>query len=213
MRAPLAISFDLDGTLASMGGPRLATLPRALSRPFVRHLGPAYEALRGRRHPDLGPALAQALRQRLGPGGALREADVDDFLARDWPAAYRHARCPAALLTLIRAIDQRGLPRLVLSDHPATGKLRALGLPELRPERWALLVDAGAYGALKPWPDALRAAAAGLGVPVGGVLHIGDRPETDGAMAAAAGAGFLPVQDRAGLATLTRQLASGWTGG
>ena len=81
------------------------------------------------------------------------------------------------------ALDRAGVPRVVVSDHPAERKLQGLGLGG-----WAAVVDAEAVGAFKPLPDALEAAAVRLNLPASAIVHIGDREDTDSGMAQAAGA-------------------------
>ena len=86
----------------------------------------------------------------------------------------------ADLLTRLR-------PRtlIAVSDFDAEAKLEALGLRHHFDHTYA----AERCGALKPDPFAVfRAALADLGIAPSTLLHVGDRPDTDGLAARAAGA-------------------------
>ncbi|MCB9745896.1 MAG: HAD family hydrolase [Alphaproteobacteria bacterium] len=89
---------------------------------------------------------------------------------------------PAALL--LRVLDAEGVPRVVISDHPAHAKLGehghlgGLGRGDRR----------GGRGCVQPHPRAIERAAQALGLEPAQILHVGDRADTDGAMAEAVGA-------------------------
>lgn len=184
-----AVTLDLDGTLAEVRWRRIGLWRQLLRWPRV--LGayePAVRSLRGRRVQDGPAALVAEVVARCGePEGKVREA-LDEAIGRAWPRLFRGATVPAHVLALIDAIDAAGLPRALVSDHPALDKLEALGVGG-----WAAVVDCTALGALKPLPDGIHAAAAQLGFPAGQILHVGDRWDTDGLAAAAAGCAFLHV--------------------
>ena len=91
----------------------------------------------------------------------------------------------AAAAALIAALDEAGIPRALVSDYPGLDKLEGMGLAG-----FPVVVSCRTLGALKPLPDGLYAAASQLGVPVSQLLHVGDRWDTDGAAAAAAGCLF-----------------------
>ncbi len=187
----LAITFDLDGTLATVGRRKLGLWRGALRHPRVL---PAFaevvEGLRGERHADLDAEIARRLSRKSGRPQAEVRAVLADWIDTRWPRLFAGAHPPRPVAALIDRCDALGLPRAVISDHPPDAKLAAMGLGG-----WALTIGCRQLGALKPLPDALHAAAAGLGVPVNRILHVGDRPETDGAMAAAAGASFVSVAE------------------
>jgi HAD superfamily hydrolase (TIGR01549 family) len=74
----------------------------------------------------------------------------------------------------------------LVSDYPATGKLRALGALEL----FDLVVSNGEPGGpsrLKPHPEGYLSAAERLGVEPAHCLVIGDRDDADGQAARNAG--------------------------
>lgn len=190
---PAAVSFDLDGTLAEVRRRRLRLWRAILRDPVVlAAFSGEVEALRGQRHPDLDRELVSRLarRTRQPPDRVARvlREQVDGA----WSQAFAGARPPPAVAALLARCDHLGLPRVVVSDHPAIDKLRVMGL-----HGWSAVLSCRALGALKPLPDALHAAAAQAGVPVGRLLHVGDRDDCDGAMAAAAGARFVSVADLA----------------
>ncbi|RME23854.1 MAG: HAD family hydrolase [Deltaproteobacteria bacterium] len=189
MQQPQAVSFDLDGTLATVRLRRWRLWRGVVLHPAIlAGYAGVVEELRGERPADLDAAIVARLAARTGGSTDRTRQVVDEWIDRRWPAAFRHARPPRGVRALVEACDRARIPRVVVSDHPALDKLAAMGLGG-----WAAVVSCRALGALKPLPDGLHAAAAQLGVPVRRILHVGDRPETDGAMAAAAGAAFLDV--------------------
>lgn len=202
-----AFTFDFDGTLANTAHLRVFLLPVALRHPaIVGALQEGFEELRGSRARDLDGELCRRVATRAGCSPTTVARVLHEQVDLAWARSFRHARPPPGLLELIERIDERRLPRAVLSDHPTTERLRAMPVPALRPHRWSLIVSCRALGALKPLPDGLHAAAAGLGLPASALIHIGDRPETDGAMAAAAGAHFVDVRDGSAIRALLRSL-------
>ncbi|MCB9779134.1 MAG: HAD family hydrolase [Alphaproteobacteria bacterium] len=187
----LALTFDLDGTLAEVQRRKARLWKGLLRHPRALPALPrAVEALRGVRAAELDEALVAWVVAETGVRpDAVRTALRDELDGR-WPRLFSDARPPPAIQALIEACDARRLPRAVVSDHPSLDKLAAMDL-----HGWAAVIDCRRLGALKPLPDALLAAAAQLGVPTTALLHVGDRPDTDGAMAAAAGARYLDVAD------------------
>lgn len=202
-----AFTFDLDGTLADTDRLRIFLLPAALRNPAIfSRLQAALEELRGQRLPALDEALCRRVAEGAGCSADKVREVLEQAVDARWSGSFRHARVPEGVLKLIERIDERGLPRAVVSDHPAQRKLSAMRHPSLRPERWSAIVDCRSLGALKPLPDALYAAAAALGQPTGALIHIGDRPETDGAMACSAGARFVNVGDHQAMKALLTAL-------
>lgn len=185
-----ALSFDLDGTLASVRWRRLGLWRGLLAWPrIIGAYEPAVRALRGRREPRWHEALVQEVMARSGEPEARVRRALDEVIGQAWPRLFAGARPAPAVRALLHAADEAGLPRVVVSDHAALDKLAAMGLGG-----WAAVIDCSAMGALKPLPDGLWAAAAAVGVPASRVLHVGDRWDTDGRAAAAAGCGFLHVE-------------------
>lgn len=150
----------------------------------------AVEGLRGQRHADLDAELARRLAQTSGRPAAQVARIIAAEIDGTWARLFEGAGPSPSVAALLAMVDHLGLPRAVVSDHPALTKLEAMGSTG-----WSAVVDCRSLGALKPLPDALHAAAAQLGVPVIRILHVGDRDETDGAMAAAAGAAYVGVHE------------------
>ncbi len=134
--------------------------------------------------------VLEALRQR-----SLR--DLRRLTGRRRPPSDIPARLEAEARLLIPVIRRSGpMPGIVelldrlrprtliaVSDFDAEAKLEALGLRHHFDHTYA----AERYGALKPDPSVFRAALADLGIAPSTLLHIGNRPDTDGLAARAAG--------------------------
>lgn len=192
LKGVTALTIDLDGTLADTRGLKLRMWPSLLQDPRVVLTWPkVVEAMRGRRTADLRAACVDELALRLGRPAAEVDRSVGEHIDRRWAALYRHAAPPPGLARLMAEARARGMPIAIVSDYPALDKLEAMALPA--GQGVDLVIDCRALGALKPAPDGLLAAAALLGHRPGALLHVGDRWETDGLAAAAAGARFLHI--------------------
>ena len=84
---------------------------------------------------------------------------------------------------LLDALRPRVASLVVVSDFDSGARLAALGLRA----RFDRIYAAERFGALKPDPRVFRRALDELGIAPTALLHIGDRPETDGRAARAAG--------------------------
>ena len=184
----VAVTFDVDGTLYDLGRQRLRALPG-----LVRHLRVVQswrrqvEALRGQRVPDLHAEVHRRISDELGLPLARVEAAVQRTLGTAWLGSFHEGTPLPGMQAVLEALDDQGIPRAVVSDHPGEAKLQAMGLGR----GWATLVDCSSLGALKPLPDGLLSAATAMDVSPADILHIGDRDDTDGGMARAAGASLL----------------------
>ena len=87
------------------------------------------------------------------------------------------------VLALLEVLRRRVGRVVVVSDYEPEAKLEALGLGG----RFDGAYAAEEVGRLKPDPAVFRRALADLRIPPEALLHLGDRAETDGAAAAAAG--------------------------
>lgn len=224
-----AIVLDVDGTLYHQAPVRRAMLiklamatarsPKAGLR-AIRAVAAYRWAQEAARVADVVPgenAAARQLRMAVGRCG-LPEAELSATIAR-WMeqepltllARYRHA----GLVEFLDACRTRGIRLAVLSDYPCTDKLAALGLAD----RFDVVLSAfdPDVGVFKPDPRGITVALERLGVSADAALYVGDRPEVDGAAAAAAGVraaivGGKRPPDQDGLtwvpdyATLSRQL-------
>jgi len=201
-----AVSFDLDGTLYATGPHRLRLLLR-----LIPQLGPirawttAVAALRGQRHTELPDRIVADTAVALGSSDDEARGRLWFFLERTWIHGLAPDHILPGVHDAITLLDARGIPRAVASDHPVEGKLRRLGLDA----GWRAGLCAEALGALKPDPTVLLAAARAMGCPITAMLHIGDRHDTDGEAARAAGARYLHVLDEHGsTASLPHRLAA-----
>lgn len=93
------------------------------------------------------------------------------------------------ILERLRQGRASGAIQVALSDLEARGKIEALGLASY----FAEAVSAEALGFWKPSPEPFRWIQRRYGVEPGEHLHLGDRDETDGAGARAAGCRFVLI--------------------
>ncbi|MCB9761875.1 MAG: HAD family hydrolase [Alphaproteobacteria bacterium] len=178
-----ALSFDVDGTLYDFKRHRVHLLPLLLRhRRLLLGYREVVAGLRGEQHADLPAELCRRLGDRLGRPPEEVRRQLDRTIYGAWPASFTPRTSLRDMPVLLRVLDDAGVPRAVLSDHPAEAKLAGMGLGG-----WAALVDGEAVGAFKPHPAGMLAVAERLGLPPEAVLHIGDRVDTDDAMARAAG--------------------------
>ena len=187
-----AVSFDVDGTLYPLRLQKAFLLPYLVMHPLL--LGKYSEVVEEVRHEgvrsaDLRGEVARRLGERVGANPDRARQVINQVVHGAWPSTFGPRTAYRGLGELLAAIDASGLKRAVVSDYPAERKLQNMGLDE----GWAAVVDCEGLGAYKPQPDGLIAAAQAMDVPVTRVLHIGDRADTDGAMAAACGAAYLQV--------------------
>ena len=154
-----AVSFDVDGTLYPDQWLRTRVVLEAIRRGSLRDLRP----LRDRRNPSSDVA-------------ARLEAETRVLI----PVIRRLGPRPG-VTELLDRLRPRTL--VAVSDFDPEAKLDALGLRGCFERVYA----AERYGALKPSPGVFHVALADLGIPASALLHIGNRAETDGSAARAAG--------------------------
>lgn len=180
-----AVSWDLDGTLYDLRALRWRAL-----WPWAWRDARAISAWK------------RACDEARGRGGQMHGLDPGPARAAEarWLVPALRAIGPRA--GVVAALDALAdLPHVVVSDHPAEDKLVALGLRA----RFAHVIVGEALGWLKPSPRPFVAAAEGLGIPTDALLHVGDRDDTDGAGARAAGCQVVVLGPRDGLAPLGRR--------
>lgn len=100
-----------------------------------------------------------------------------------------------SLIERIQVFRSNGGRTAIVSDYPAVEKLRAMRLEHLF-EAVVASGEAGGLSQLKPSPEGMQLAAEQLKVDASECLVIGDRWDTDGAAAQAAGMDFLHVASR-----------------
>ncbi|WP_374659743.1 HAD family hydrolase [Inhella sp.] len=193
MTAPLAVLFDLDGTLVD-SAPDLAASANALR---------AWRGLPALPLERLRPHVGSGARGMLGEGLGLRPGDADyealrvAFLADYAQRLLVHTTLFTEVPALLASLRQRGLRWGIVTN-------KALSLA--RPIQQALLPEAEALvggdctGQRKPHPAPLLEAARRLGCAPAQCLYVGDDPrDMQAARAAemtgvAAGWGYLGVE-------------------
>ncbi|AEF83819.1 hydrolase [Treponema primitia ZAS-2] len=101
--------------------------------------------------------------------------------------------CPRpGLSELFEKLTRKSRKFAVYSDYPLVAeRLRALGL---NTEDCGLLYGPENFGAQKPAARPFLSIAEAMGISPGEILVVGDREDTDGAGAAAAGMGFIRIK-------------------
>ncbi|MEC7239979.1 MAG: HAD family hydrolase [Myxococcota bacterium] len=180
-----AVCFDLDGTLYDLKKQQRKLWKSILRHPIVlHHWQRETAAMRGVRSDSIHQDIAQAVAKKTGRTTKKTAAIIQQAIFVDYPSTFRPTDLTPGLTGIFRELDRRKIPRAVVSDHPTDDKLRGLNLLE----GWLTRIDCSHLGALKPLPDGLQAVAHLLQCSTENLLLIGDREDTDGEMAVAAGA-------------------------
>ncbi len=181
------VSWDVDGTLYPMPqvvrGATWLAVRRLLSRRAPQEAAELLVLSRFRR------AMEEVRRE----GGRLPDGALDRFavprsriidMERRWygPPIASVGLWPG-VSQLLDLFDELGLRQIVVSDYQSAWKLDALGIGH----RFERVYAGEAVGALKPSPEVFEHVVRDLALPPGCILHLGDRPETDGVAASAAG--------------------------
>ena len=178
-----AVSFDLDGTLYSVRGLRRRIVGEAARQSLGRGSAAPFSDLGTLRRAYRRAEAARRRGGRLDDGWAASKAAR---LAAEGrlllPVLQRIGPAPG-VLALLEVLRRRVGRVVVVSDYEPEAKLKALGLGG----RFDRAYAAEKAGRLKPDPAVFRRALADLGIAAEALLHLGDRAETDGAAAAAAG--------------------------
>ena len=198
-----AVSWDVDGTLYSTR--------RLTARFWLTVLSASLDG-----NADAAWGAASALRrfrtrmERVRANGGRLETDdasIEERVALEqaWlsPGIAALGARPGAASAL-RAFGARFESQVALSDFEPRHKLASLGLLGC----FDAIYSGERLGYLKPSPEPFRRILRDLGLQPESLLHIGDRPETDGAGAAAAGCSVLVLgQDFRSFAALESMLA------
>lgn len=202
-----AVTFDLDGTLYDAEAARWPVLFATFPRWRTLRVGRAVrEGLRGRRFAsgaELREEEARQAAERLDVEPAVARARLDAVFDDDLARALRRLGPRPGVREALLALLERGLRLGVVSDRRIDGKLAALGLDDLP---WAARVSADEAGMLKPDAALFQAACSVLGVSPGEAAHVGDREDTDGAGARAAGMRALVLGKDGSLPQICRSL-------
>lgn len=193
------VIFDLDGTLYDMSWYMKPLFFLRLFRTGMRltRFFRIRKTFAGR---DLGScdALIDALCAEVSGQEGSDRAKVRTWILVDFYAAFvaimpffRFSR--PGIVTMLQSLREKGFRLGVLSDYDCVKeRLERLSLP---PSLFDTIASSEAAGALKPNVRPFLAIAAKWGFEPGSVLVIGDRTDTDGSAAAAAGMQFLLLEN------------------
>jgi putative hydrolase of the HAD superfamily len=204
-----AVTFDVDGTLYASRAIRFPMLLANWWRLSALRVGMRVrEELRTRAF-ESGQAMrdeeARIVGERMDLDPAKARAILDEIfdasLSRVLPRA-RHFGLRETLESLLAT----GVKIAVVSDRRVDDKLRALKLDDLP---WVARISAEDTGWLKPDPRPFLRACETLGMNPSEVRHIGDRDDTDGAGARAAGLSYVRVSGPAEIARAVDDLMAG----
>jgi phosphoglycolate phosphatase len=178
---PLALVFDLDGTLIDSA----PDIHAAANRVFASHgHAPfAFDTVRGFIGNGVGVLVSRLLSSRGLPGdGPVHQAMVANFIAL-YEDAFHLTRLYPGVMAALETLAQAGHPMAICTnkpESPARAALRHFGLEPFFP----VVVGGDSLPQRKPDPAPLRAAMAGLGATR--ALFVGDS-EVDAETARAAG--------------------------
>jgi FMN phosphatase YigB (HAD superfamily) len=196
------IIFDLDGTLYDMSWYMkplffLRLFPHGMRLPRFLHIR---ETFAGR---DLGSrdALLDALSEQLCRRERMPQGEIRSWIKGPFYAAFvaimpffRFSR--PGLVSLLSSLREKGLRLGALSDYDCVkDRLERLRIPA---PLFDAIASSEAAGALKPNPRPFLSMAQGWGIEPRAVLVVGDRQDTDGAAATAAGMQFVQVKNGRG---------------
>ena len=215
-----AVLFDVDGTLYSQT-PLRALMAAELAVEAMRTPRQTRRAARIlstfrrtrevlRNEGDTPPRPLDVLQfervaEQLGIHAVEVERVVDEWMMQR-PLKYMPRVRRPGVPRLLSILAERGLRIGALSDYPVAGKLRALGVANYF--SLGLCAADRPINAFKPHPKGFRHACMLWGLAPQEVLYVGDRPETDGAGAAAAGVRCVIV-GRSAFADLARAFVAG----
>ncbi len=200
------VSWDVDGTLYSVG-----RMKWRLTCLFMRKVAcgrgrAAFRELAALRRYRVRIETARLAGGALG--GTLQETcrqALLDVEQRWYGRAIRQIGPRAGVTELLAFFAERDIPQVAFSDYQAKYKLESLRLAD----RFASTYAGECLGFVKPSPVGFERIAADFGIPTDGLLHIGDRADTDGAGARAAGCRCLILgQDFQSFDTLLKEFQS-----
>ena len=173
-----AVSWDVDGTLYSSRQVASLLWTTAMK-----------ESLRGNVRAPWGAVMAmirfrrQVERARRN-GGRIEPDSARVALEQRWISPLIESVGPrAGVAAVLDLFGSRLVAQVALSDFEPGHKLASLGLTHY----FGSIYSGERIGYLKPSPEPFREVLRDLDLPPEQLLHVGDRPDTDGAGAAAAG--------------------------
>ncbi|MDR3173945.1 MAG: HAD family hydrolase, partial [Treponema sp.] len=196
IRAAGALIFDLDGTLYDTRG---FARRLVLARPGDGLLMLAERGIRkrfaGADYLSAGAYYGEFFFRMSRAAGrsaeGLRNWYFDRYIPLMCGVLKKHYRPRPGAVELFAGLTQRAFPFAVYSDYPRTAeRLSSLGLEQALGGK---LYGPEDFGAQKPAPRPFLSIARDMGVPPDRTLVIGDRDDTDGAGAAAAGMAYIGI--------------------
>ena len=167
--APRGLIFDLDGTLVDTVDARIGGWLEALGASGIPATREQIAPMIGMDGKQLARRVAEA---------ADRELDEDEVEAIDKAAGEAfdrlnsHPRPLPGAQSLLRALDERGLPWVIATSSRAEQVKRSVEVLALR--RPPTIVDGSQVQRAKPAPDLLLRAAEQLGLAPGDCWAVGD---------------------------------------
>ena len=174
------VSWDVDGTLYSlpalMTGFKLHLIRGFFSLRWLETWRDFFRILRFKRFMD---KVRHAKGDYAINGPVPGREGIAETQTRMYSAVLPGIGLLAGVKDLLEWLKAKQIRQVVLSDYRPTGKLKALQVDHYFD---GIYTGEGA-GHLKPSPAVFRAMLDDLGIPPEALLHIGDRPDTDGAAA------------------------------
>jgi|GEM_PF-1071229 len=180
-----AITFDVDGTLYDLPKQKLIFAKHAMWHPkIIGAWQREKQSMRGHKFSNYDEELIQRVASSLKLSNE-RVAELLGKLFKDkWLSTFSSKTPLKGIKELIIELQSGVLPIGIISDHSSVEKLERMGLSGF----WSVNIDCSSLGALKPRSEGIIAAAAQFHCAPEEILHIGDRADTDLAMAESVGA-------------------------
>ncbi|MDE0626039.1 MAG: HAD family hydrolase [Bryobacterales bacterium] len=173
-----AVSWDVDGTLYSSRQVASLFWTTATKESLRGNLRATWGAVL-----EMGRFRRQVERARRN-GGRIEPDSARAALERRWISPLIESVGPrAGVASVLDLFRNRSKVQVALSDFESDHKLASLGLSHY----FDSVYSGERIGYLKPSPEPFRKVLRDLDLPPCELLHVGDRPDTDGAGAAAAG--------------------------
>ncbi|MDR2629721.1 MAG: HAD family hydrolase [Spirochaetaceae bacterium] len=193
-----AFIFDLDGTLYDTHGfARRLVLTRPLEGFLMLAERRIRKELAGGDYLSVGAYYGEFFSRMAHltgkPAETLQSWYFDRYIPLMCGVLKKYYRPRPGAAELFKQLTQRVVPFAVYSDYPRTAeRLSCLGLD---PASGAKLYGPEHFGAQKPAARPFLLIAQDLGLKPDRILVIGDRDDTDGAGAAAAGMAYIGVKN------------------
>ena len=198
-----AVIFDFDGTLYDFSHlPENLALDSPHDLPFIKAERAVRKELKGTDFGD-SQTLRSHFNHRMSELTKKSESEINEW--------YNHGYLQTMIRVLkekysarngtpelFRNLHARGIKIIVLSDYPCVDeRMSAIGLGEDIQKLCDRICSAQEFGCYKPAARPFLEIAEGLGVKAGECLVVGDRDDTDGEGARAAGMNFLKIENDA----------------